>query len=194
MPSKLLMEKFVINLLKEKLPATYCYHDYAHTLYVMDRVVEIAKAENCTTHEINLLKIAALWHDIGYINKYNGHEEEGCKLTQQYLPGYGFSKDEITAICGMIMATKMPQTPKNKLEEIIADADLEYLGTKNASKIANVLFKELRNLVNPSLTKKQWHKAQISFIKKHQYFTKFCKEKKEPIKKTYLKQLLNSIA
>src|SRR5262249_13390591 len=134
------MKEFVINLLNEKLPATYYFHGYEHTLYVMDKVIEIGVNENCSEKELELLSVAALWHDVGYIHIYNGHEEEGCELARQYLPGYNFSEKEIDTICGMIMATKIPQSPKNKLEEIIADADLEYLGTTNAASFAELLF------------------------------------------------------
>lgn len=183
------MKGFVIKMLKKKLPVSYCYHNCEHTLYVMEKVVEIAKQENCTAQEINLLSTAALWHDAGYIHTYYGHEEEGCTLAGQYLPGYGFSINEINKIAGMIMATKMPQTPKNKLEEIIADADLEYLGTMNAAEKADLLFEELHSLT-PALTKAAWNKMQIAFLQLHHYYTPYCKKLKEPLKTAYLNELL----
>src|SRR5689334_5396757 len=106
------MNDFVINLLKSKIPPTYYYHNYDHSLYVMQKAVEIGMYEHCTEHEMELLSTAALWHDTGYINTYKGHEEESCALARQYLPGYGFSTEDINRICGMIMATKIPQSPK----------------------------------------------------------------------------------
>jgi uncharacterized protein len=93
----------------------------------------------------------------------------------------------------MIMATKVPQLPKNKLEEIIADADLEYLGTICVTEKADSLFKELQSLT-PSLTKAAWDKMQIAFLQTHHYFTAYCKEKKEPVKQAYLKELMNTVA
>ena len=185
MQSNVQMTAFVIDLLKSKLPTAYYYHDPAHTLYVQDKTIEIAEHEKCTKKEIALLSTAALWHDVGFINIYNGHEKESCSVAKEYLPGYGFSGDDIQIICDMIMATKMPQSPHNKLEEIIADADLEYLGTKNAAVMAERLFRELHAL-NPALTKDQWHKQQITFLQHHNYFTRFCKENREPVKSAYL--------
>jgi uncharacterized protein len=190
MQNKPTVKDFVINMLEEKLPASYCYHNAEHTLYVTGKVAEIGGQENCTAEEISLLTVAALWHDAGYINTYTGHEEEGCKLARQYLPSYGFSTAEINKICGMIMATKIPQSPKNKLEEIIADADLEYLGTESAEIKADSFFRELHYL-NPLFTNDQWNQQQILFLQQHSYFTTFCKENKEPAKLTYLKKLLN---
>ena len=130
-------------------------------------------------------------HDTGYIITYNGHEDESCKLARRYLSGYSYSTDEINTICAMIMATKIPQLPQNKLQQIIADADLEYLGTNNAAVQANNLFKELIT-INPLLTKQDWNKIEIDFITAHHYFTRYCKANKEPIKQAYLKSLINN--
>ena len=191
MQSKLHMKDFVLDLLNKNLSKFLFYHDPEHTLYVMDKVIEIGAAENCTEAEMDLLSTAALWHDTGYIYAYVGHEEESCILAKAYLPAYGYSSDDIYAICGMIMATKIPQSPQNKLEEIIADADLEYLGSANAGKIAENLFKELQHL-NPLLTHDQWNETQISFLKHHRFFTRFCKKNADPGKQCYLKKLLSA--
>lgn len=184
------MNDFVIDLLKSGIPANYYYHNYEHTLYVMDKVMEIGQYENCTKKELELLQTAALWHDTGYVNIYTGHEEESCRLARENLPGYGYSPEDIDRICGMIMATRIPQSPKNKLEEILADADLEYLGTGNAGVLANHLFNELKTL-NPLLTEEAWNRTEIDFLTAHPYFTGYCKENKEPVKQAYLKSLIN---
>ena len=47
----------------------------------------------------------------------------------RYLPEYGYSTGQIDRICGMIMATQIPQTPHNKLEEIT----LAYCASFNIS-------------------------------------------------------------
>ena len=185
------LNDLVINLLKTKIPPRYYYHNYEHTLYVIDKVIEIGSQENCSARELQLLSVAALWHDTGYINTYAGHEEESCRLARQYLPGYAFTNVDINKICGMIMATKIPQSPQNKPEEIIADADLEYLGTNNAAVQAKNLFKEL-NAINPLLTMQDWNKIEIDFLIAHHYFTDYCKAKKEHIKQAYLKSLINN--
>lgn len=187
------MNDFVINMLKSEIPATYYYHNYEHSLYVIQKAAEIGKHENCTVKELELLHVAALWHDTGYVNIYTGHEEESCRLARQYLPGYGYTADDIDTVCGMIMATKIPQSPQNKLEEILADADLEYLGTENAAVLANHLFNELKAL-NPLLTEEAWNKTEIDFLTAHHYFSKYCKKNKEHNKRSYLQSLISNKA
>jgi len=192
MQSNASMTAFVVDLLKRNIPSFYYYHNFAHTLYVADKAIEIGKAEGCTEREIMLVNAAALWHDTGYIGTYAGHEEESARLAAQYLPSYGYSIGEIGKIHGMIMATSVPQSPKNKLEEIVADADLEYLGTSEAAHQADLFYKELNHL-DPSLTKEQWDRKQIAFLQSHHYFTAYCKRHKESAKSDYLKSLLAKV-
>jgi uncharacterized protein len=188
MQNKSKIKEFVINLLKENLSEFYYYHNYRHTLYVLNIALEIGNQEHCNKEELDLLTAAALWHDTGYIKSYKNHEEESCKLARAHLPEYGYSVQQIAIICGMIMATKIPQTPNSRLEEILADADLEYMGTSTFDNTAEDLFRELKT-INPDLTHEKWNEIQISFLSKHHYFTKFCKEFKEPVKLKYLEEL-----
>jgi len=187
------MKDFVINLLKENLSAFYTYHNYEHTLYVAEQVQEIGKKEECNEEELRLLVTAALWHDTGYIKTYRNHEEESCNLARQYLPDFGYSPDEIDNVCSMIMVTKMPQTPKNILDNILADADLEYMGTQSFQKKSDDLFRELHTL-DQGLTKEKWNKLQIEFMQNHHYFTKFCNEFREPVKQVHLNNLVEGYA
>lgn len=190
MPTNVTMKNFIVQLLNNHIPASYYYHNLSHTLYVEKKCLEIGRNEHCTKEELNLLTTAALWHDTGYIKTYQNHEEASCTLAKEYLPKYGLTTANINTICGMIMATKIPQKPKTKLEAIIADADLEYLGTENASTFAHQLFKEISAL---HLTKsaEDWNEIQINFLKAHHYFTNYCKQHKEPIKQAYLNSLSN---
>ena len=80
------------------------------------------------------------------------------------------------------MATKIPQTPTNQLERIIADADLEYLGTDDFVRQGNALYEELLHF-NPSLSEQAWNELQLTFLEKHDYHTDYCKKYREPKKK-----------
>ena len=189
MQNKNTMKVFVLEMLQKELPQNYYYHNVEHTLYVLQKVIEIGKNENCTANELELLSVAALWHDTGYMLTYAGHEEESCLLAKNYLPHYGYTDKEIESINGMIMATKILQTPTNKLEEILADADLEYLGTNAAAEKAHLLFKELQSL-NNTLNEVEWNNMQIAFLETHHYFTNYCKINKDPLRYAYHQQLI----
>lgn len=182
------MRDFFLDLLYKELSEDYFFHNRHHTLYVFEKVLEIAEHEDCNEDDKRLLAAAALCHDTGYIKGKLNHEEESGNLARLFLPDFGFSNLEIEQICVVIMATKIPQMPQNKLGEILADADLEYLGTDLASSEAHKLFQEIVTS-NSSLTLTAWDAMQVEFISHHQYFTNFCKAHREPRKQSYLAEI-----
>ena len=183
------IKQYVISLLEEQLPAYLHYHNIPHTLYVINIAEHIGEKERITKTEMNLLKIAALYHDVGFINKREGHEEESCKIARLQLQEFGYSKKAIEIICETIMATKIPQNPTNHLGEILADADLEYLATKRFEPVSQLLFKELKHF-NPKLTNNEWNAIQIKFISNHNYHTRYCKHYKSFRKLNNLRTLV----
>lgn len=180
--------KSVIKLLEDNLPKHLTYHNIPHTLYVLEKADHIAKKEGVKKTDLQLLKIAALYHDVGFIHTRDGHEVESCNMVKQQLPDFWYSKVEIDIICEAIMATKIPQKPTSHLGEILADADLEYLATNRFEPVSELLFNEMRYF-NPKLTKAQWNAIQIDFISKHKYHTKFCKHYKSFRKRNNLEKL-----
>ncbi len=182
------IKKDVISLLEERLPSYLSYHSIPHTLYVINTAIHIGEKEGISIADMELLKIAALFHDVGFINISDGHELESCKIAQQLLPKYGYLDKEIADVCEAIMATKIPQKPTTHIGQILADADLEYLATNQFNSISELLYKELKHF-NKKLTRRQWNKIQINFISEHNYHTKFCKHYKSFRKLKLLKQL-----
>ena len=165
-------EEYIYEKLQKNLSPTLTYHGFHHTLDVVDIAMKIAKAEGVQDEEsLILLKTAALYHDLGFITTYKGHEEESCRIAALSLPKMGYSALQLDAICGMIMATKIPQHPKNLLEKIIADADLDYLGREDFEPIANALFLELRER-EMVVGLETWNKIQVNFLENHHFWTK----------------------
>ena len=182
------IKSHVLGILKNKLPDFLTYHSINHTLYVLDRVEYIATREKVSKEDLFLLKVATLYHDIGFIKTRVEHEQIGCGIVRKELPDLGFNEKEIDLICGMIMATRIPQQPKTLLEEILADADLEYLGTRHFEKVGELLYQELKHY-NPNLTRQEWNDIQISFMQSHNYHTRFCKRYKSFRKQNNLDKL-----
>ena len=181
----------MLGRLSKELPPTLYYHGHHHTQDVMAAAMIIAKAENTTEEEQRLLRIAICFHDAGFIYVYKDHESKGCELAWELLPGFGFSAAQIERICGMIMATQVPQAPHNHLEQIICDADLDYLGRDDVFPIAQTLFEELKVHANMS-DPKRWNDIQISFLSNHHYHTKFSQENRQPKKEAYVNLLKNN--
>jgi len=175
--------------LENNLPNYLFYHDAAHTKDVIEKSIFLAEKEELNKSEIDLIKVAALFHDAGFMIGRKDHEEKSCQLATKELPEYNFSKEQIRTICGMINATRIPQKTHNSYEDIVADADLFYLGTNTYDYYSNKLYLELKHY-RPQLTEEEWLKIQLDFLKSHSFHTKYGIEVLAPIKQKHLKKLM----
>lgn len=184
---------FIIDKLDQELAPHLVYHGLRHTLDVLQITQELCDLESVTPYETLLLKTAALFHDAGFVISNVNHEALGCGLVRQHLPRFGYSEAQIQRICGMIMATKIPQSPQNKLDEILCDADLDYLGRPDFYEIGAALFSELRHY-KVLHTEEAWNRLQISFLEKHAFFTRTNKQRRSAQKEAYLQELHDIVA
>ena len=183
---------FLIIKLEKELPAWLTYHNAEHTKNVIASAEYLAKAENIIGDDLLLLRTAALFHDAGFLENHNKHEEISCKLARKYLPEYGYNTEQIEAICQMIMATKLPQTPTSKLGKHLCDADLFYLGTEKYEATAERMFAEFKK-TDFVKTKAEWLIKQADFLSTHTYFTQTAKRDGDPHKKIVLQEIKASI-
>lgn len=184
-----LIYNLVIARLQNGLPTHFTYHGLAHTKDVLEQCMVIAKNEGVTNEDdLLLLKMAALYHDTGFLHVYSGHEAKGCEMCRQELPSFGFTEEQIEKICGMIMATKIPQSPHNLLEEIICDADLDYLGRDDFDPISTSLYEEFTTF---GFVKdfEDWMRKQIGFFESHHYFTNYSNRVRQPKKLEQLEKI-----
>lgn len=180
------IENFLIENLSKKL----CYHSIEHIRDVVDKVTVYGNNEGLNEHEMHLLKTAAWLHDIGYIWDEEEHERRGVEFAKEYLPYWNFANNDIETICNMILATKIPQSPVNLMEQIICDADLDYLGRDDYFPVSNRLFVEIN--YKKELNDADWKEMQIRFFDKHNYFTSSAKEKRNTGKISNLEKIKNS--
>lgn len=179
---------FILNKLKNELPAELIYHRVEHTEGVYEACEQLAGHENISQYDTRLLLTAACYHDSGFLVDPEGHEEISCQIAREFLPGYEYTEKELNQVCGMIMATKIPQSPKNHLEEILADADLDYLGRDDFSLWSNKLYLEWKALGKLNETE-NWDEIQIDFLNKHHYFTKTALRLRLPKKTKHVAEL-----
>ncbi|MDT0643455.1 HD domain-containing protein [Zunongwangia sp. F363] len=182
----------VISNLEKNLPSWLHYHSAAHTRHVLDQTIFIAGKEHVKGEDLFLLKLAALYHDTGFMKSREKHEEISCSIAHKELVNDGLEKEDVDKVCKMILATRIPQKPETKLENIIADADLEYLGTPQFNAISNRLYKELLHY-HPNMSREQWNEIQIDFISKHSYHTNYCKQNREPGKLANLEHIKKEV-
>lgn len=177
-------KSYINGRLRKELPKHLTYHSVAHVKDVYKSAERLAAAEGVKGEDLKLLLTAVMYHDCGFMVQSKDHEKIGCDIVREHLPGFDYTLEQIERICGMIMATRIPQTPHNLLEEIIADADLDYLGRDDFWTIGNKLFEELQ-MYGIIQTEDEWNALQIRFLDQHHYFTDTAIQTRQPKKDEY---------
>jgi uncharacterized protein len=163
--------QYALNRLQRELAPPVTYHTLAHTWdEVAPAADQFAALEGVIGEDLLLLRTAALYHDLGFVEQHHDHEASSARIAAAVLPGFGYAPAQIEAIVGIIQATRLPQEPHTLLEEIMADADLDILGQADYVPRNAVLRKELAAL-GQNMTDAQWYGSQLEFIRKHRYFT-----------------------
>lgn len=166
----------IINKLKASLPELLVYHDVQHTLGVEKAAIRYAKLEGITEPEMYLLRTAVLYHDAGFILEYHDNEDFAIQLAQNNLPNFGYSQEQIAIVCSIIEATKPSKTPVTLLQQIMRDADHDYLGRADYKIISTRLRTELLDMTGQVFNETEWLEFQLNYLKnKHQYMTETAK-------------------
>jgi hypothetical protein len=181
-------EKFIMAKLAKELPGTLYYHSMDHVQDVLNAAMMYAQLEGVSEYETLLLKTAVLYHDSGFTIQAREHESLGCEIARENLPRFEYTQEEIERICGMIMATRIPQTAHNLLEQIICDADLDYLGRDDFWTIGASLFRELKE-AGVLDNEKDWNRIQLKFLRAHHYLTGHAVALRTEKKEEHLRQV-----
>ena len=180
---------YIIQRLQTELSPTLFYHSFEHTLDVLEATRHLNEVENIDEHSKLILETAALYHDAGMLVQYADHEAVSASMVRSILPGFGYTNDEITQIAGLIMVTRLPQRAVHLFEQILCDADLDYLGRDvfliNSFKLR--LEWQVNGIRSTSL--KEWFDIQIKFLGEHRYFTKSAFDLRNEVKLNNLAEI-----
>jgi len=178
-----------LSLLTTRTPIENFYHDVNHTKEVVQSVIEIGNGEKLSEGELEMIQIAAWFHDVGYINKTNGHENVSVEYAQKFLIELKYPSNKIKIITGAILATNVPQKPKNKFEKILCDADLFHLGKETFFERNDKYRVEYENHLGHKLSELDWLVKTIDFVKNQNFHTDYVRKNFNDQKNENLRQL-----
>jgi predicted metal-dependent HD superfamily phosphohydrolase len=165
------------------------YHGLHHTFdLVLPVAIKLAELSEIDINDVDLLRVAVAFHDIGWIVEGNEHEKEGIRIAHDVLPSFGFQDDQIDCIAGMIRATRTPQSPRTLLEQIMADADLDVLGREDFWKRNQDLRTE-RSLNGQRMSDEEWYLSQLHFLETHSYFTDAARQLRDEGKQAHIEEI-----
>ncbi len=185
---------YVRERLHHELPATLTYHSAYHTLdEVLPAVERLASLAGLHGEDVLLLRTAALYHDIGYIATRAGHEEVSAAIAAETLPQFDYAPHQVARIVELIRATRLPHQPGDLLAEIMADADLDSLGSdrfvpRNADLRAEMA------ACGETMPDCDWFRHEAAFLQAHRYFTPMARALRDAGKQHNLQTVLAQLA
>lgn len=175
--------KNYVNYIVLPLDRLY-YHQYDHALEVMNRAIYLWEKEWVQEYELEILAIAGLFHDTGFVIQYDDNEYIGAKIAKNYLRALLYPEERIKVIESLILATSPKAEPKTLLEKIMKDADLDNLGREDFLERWARLKHELEVIKNIRIKDPEWRHASLDLIEGHTFYTSTqIKERDEILKK-----------
>jgi len=179
----------VFDRLIQDLDPRLCYHDINHTRSdVMPAVERLAKGVDVTENDQRIVMTAALLHDLGFVEKYEGNEAVAAGMAAEMLPEFGYTPGQIDTITGIILATRVPQAPRTTLQAIMCDADLDALGRKDFF-VRSMLLRQERCEFLECVSLRDWLEFQVTFLRGHEYFLDVTKSLRDEGKARNLEEL-----
>ncbi|MGC4042042.1 MAG: DUF5706 domain-containing protein [Flavobacterium sp.] len=173
---------FVSQLFKDKLSASFLYHNFNHTVAVVKAVGELSAHSDLTEQEKEALLMAAWFHDAGYVTDFNNHEQHSIEIVTNYLQAKNFDQNYIGRVAQLINATVYCYEPKNISEEIMRDADYAHLALETYLDSSDLLRKEWEITQNKFYTDNEWAQGNLELFAKHYYYTDFANQHWKPEK------------
>lgn len=162
---------YVFSLFKEKLSKKLVYHNYKHTFEIVKEASSLGEEANVNAEDLEILTLAAWFHDAGYTEIYAGHEEKSIDIASAFLRQEGYPDDKIQVIADCIKATN-PENPANTLlEELLVDADISNMGKDTFFASAELLRVEWEIFQSKFFTDAEWAQYQLDFLTATQFKT-----------------------
>lgn len=167
---------FVFKHFTRALGKEYTFHNFAHTAEVVEAVVEIGEGCGLEGQDLEVVVLAAWFHDAGITEVYHRHEEASARIAERFLKKQDYHKDGIAAVMRCIMVTNLDTEPTTLQEKVICDADLHHLGRKRFWSRSALLRSELEQVQKESISDEDWLRRQQEFLRDRSFFTDYARE------------------
>lgn len=169
------VENHVSGLFRDKHPEGLSYHSIDHTMFVVKATEKIGKETGLDQHDLQVAKVAAWFHDVGYLYTTDDHESESKKKAGEFLKSLGVDDDEVGAVLACIEATRVPQKPHGESASVLCDADMMHLSMPDYYDHIERMRKERKVIEGRKISKQEFDKTSVLFFNNHTYHTEYGK-------------------
>lgn len=185
--------KKYVNKLLVPLEKHY-YHSYKHAIDVMERSIYLSEKEWLSEKDIEMMAIAWLFHDTGFVIQYDKNEPIWAKIAQNYLKSILYPIDRIKTIERLILATDPDYKNSTDIyEKIIKDSDMDNLGRKDFFEKSHSLKKEIEVIKNIKIKDPEWNHWLVELLKEHRFEAFTQKLERDGMKSENLKQMIDEL-
>lgn len=181
----------IFAVLAHDLAPTLHYHAVQHSRDVFEETVRFALHDQIDARKIELLSIAAAYHDAGYMEQYADNEPIGAAMASRAMKQQGgYTQSEINEVSQMILSTQLKVTPEGgtrveltPFAGYLMDADLGSFGRED-------FFEKCQQLIDETgappeaLYQQAWR-----LISNHIWYTRAARELREAKRQQNLKEL-----
>ncbi|MDH4069607.1 MAG: DUF5706 domain-containing protein [Ignavibacteria bacterium] len=185
--------EFVTSLLYEQLPDWSLYHNLEHTQDVVEACEEIGKGSKLSRDDLELVLLAAWFHDTGYVRTREGHEEESVTIAREFLTTQGCPPERIEQVATCIRATAWSAKARTLPEMVIKDADVLHAGTKEFGTRSQLLRLEQEKILGKKYTDLEWMDVNLGFLARSEFLTDYARNEYGARRKKNLLQLHDRI-
>lgn len=180
-------EQYVNALLLKELTEDHQYHDLSHTLSVRDASMTMGKKYQFEAEQLEILELAALFHDTGFTRQYERHEDFSKEIAEEFLTGQKYPAAKIQQVKDLIEVTRVGVTPRTLIQKVLKDADFNTYG-RTYIENGQMLRHEWKVFRGQELTEEEWRANNFGFWSQHEFFTgeahaMFGEEKRKALKK-----------
>lgn len=149
-------QTYVTELLTKELPAKLTYHSLRHTEAVVKECRALAPAAALSPDDTEALLLAAWFHDVGYLDVYDGHEFRSMERAAAWLAGHHVGPSRAQLIETLIKATHRESKSETELQKLLVDADMSNLARDDFRSSAELLRTEWELVLNKSYSNPDW--------------------------------------
>ncbi len=162
-------QTYVTELFGRELRVQLTYHSIRHTEAVVKECRALAPAAALNPTDTENLLLAAWFHDTGYLDLYDGHEQRSMARAAAWLSDHWVPPARVQLIQALIAATHRDATPETPLQKLLVDADMSNLARPDFSANSELLRSEWELELGKTYSNPEWAELQLNFMLGHKF-------------------------
>jgi len=173
------IEDYVYHLHSKNSIHGNVFHNFPHTKKLVEIAEVIGNAARLKDADLEIVKVAAWFYDIGFLNKNSDPAKQSAEAAVAFLSQQNYPAENIEIAKNSLLSFDVDHNPGNPLEEVLSDSVNYYIGTKNYHDKSELMRMEIENFSSEKISERKWLKREIEILSIHKYYTKHAIEKYE---------------